>query len=654
MTKIYEHDLDFMSEEIGKFRSEPPPALISEYVEGRRILPPSTPFPGFVQNNRTPYLIELMDNMSPFSPVQEQDVLKGAQLGVTFAAENIIAYWIDVYPAEILFVSATDKLLEKWATKRLEPLIDSCGFRDKIYSQVENTKTRRTGDKTYIKEFAGGCLDMVSAQSAPSLRSDSKRVLIVDEVDGAPAQLRTGEGNYLDVVDARTNAWGHRKKIFRLSTPTTFADSLITPAYESGDRRKFMIPCPHCGKEQELKFGSDSSNHGIRPDTQAGELIDAYYLCEHCHDAIFNYHKAEFLAAGRWVPTSTSSSKTRRSYHISSLYSPAGMLSWAELWQKYEKGVDGGAEGMRSFVNLYLGKPYKETGSRPKIENVIELRGGRRSGEVPDGVLYITCAIDVQRGSKKDTTNPPRLELEMLGHGAGFRTWSIVYRVIEGEVDDPYSGAWEDLNEWAMSGGMTFRRHDGKEFSASMVFIDSGDGNLTDVVYKFTMMWQNTFPIKGFSALRRRKREEGDQAGPANFKRYRSIKVSEDIQLYEISTNYYKTHIYNNLKIERLPTDEQRPGFCDFPIDYNEKYFRMLTAEEKRSDGSFHCPSGRRNEALDLAVYNRCAGDVYLDALVIDMKAAAKTRGATAMDLQKITHRTVLHLLEKKTLTQCG
>ena len=62
------------------------------------------------------------------------EVLKGAQIGVTFAAENVIAYWMDPCPAEILFISAIEKLLERWATKRLEPLIDSCGYRHNALS----------------------------------------------------------------------------------------------------------------------------------------------------------------------------------------------------------------------------------------------------------------------------------------------------------------------------------------------------------------------------------------------------------------------------------------------------------------------------------------------------------------------------------------
>jgi phage terminase large subunit GpA-like protein len=326
------------------------------------------------------------------------------------------------------------------------------------------------------------------------------------------------------------------------------------------------------------------------------------------------------------------------------------MFSWLELWTVYQEALLDPIDGMRSFINLYLGLPFRETGSRPKIEKVIELRGGYRSGTIPPGVIYLTAGVDVQSGSVSDPNNPARLEMEILGIGSGYRTFSILYRRFEGEVDDPHAGAWEDMNRWAEDGGLTFKRKDGREFCVAIIFIDSGDGNLTDTIYRFTERWDNTYPSKGFSALKLKKGEKSgeDMAGPSNFKRYRPVKVAEGRNiLYEISTNFYKTRIYNNLNITRKETGNQRPGFCDFPIDYPEKYFKMLTAEEKRRDGTFYCPSGRRNESLDTRVMCLCAADVFLAAKVMEFKAAVKERGGTEKDLQLVTFRKVIDFMEE-------
>jgi phage terminase large subunit GpA-like protein len=640
--------LDNILELIPQIVKIKPRMSVSEHAEAKRVLPSSTPFPGPWSNDKTPYLIEPMNNMSVNSPIQQTKVIKGAQLGFTAAAENVIAYWMDLYPTEIMYMSATEELLRKWVSKRLDPMIDSYGLRDRLVSQYSSGARKRSGDRLFSKEFLGGALDMASAQSPGSQRSDSKRVLIRDEIDGAPAMLKTGEGNWLAVSFARTNAWGRRKKILDYSTAGTYDDSLIYPEFQKGDERVFLVPCPHCGKYQKLEWRGEKATSGFKPDVEAGKLKDVVYICDYCHDAIHNYHKAVMLGKGRWEPTSISSSDKIRSYQLSSLYSPVGMLSWVELYEKYLEAQED-PEGMRWFTNLYLGMPFRETGSRPKLEKVIELRGNYKQREIQDGILFVTAAIDVQQGSKRDANNPARLEMEICGHGAGFKTWSLQYKRFEGEVEDPFAGAWEKLNDFAREDGFSFLRDDGLRFTCKLVFIDSGDGNLTDVVYRFTSGWQNTFPTKGFSVLRAGKKTDGDKRTMSNFRRYRAAKIGEDQVLYEISTNYYKTHTYRNLKIERVDIPPQRPGYCDFPIDYGEKYFKMLTAEEKRGDGSFHCPSGRRNEALDVRVMNQCAADVYLDSEVLNLKAAAKSNGATADQLAKVNHKAVLTLLGQAT-----
>lgn len=623
---------------------KPPVNKVSDYIQGNRILPPNTPFPGLWDNAKTPYTVEIMDNMSPSSDIQHTVVMKGAQLGFTASAENIIAYYMDEYPTEILFVTATEPLLEKWAIKRLDPMIDSMGFREKIFAQTENKFSRRLGDKIFTKEYIGGTLDMASAQSAASLRSESKRILVRDEIDAPPPNLRTGEGNWLEVSYARTLAWGHRKKILDLSTPTLFDSSQIYNQYLLGDQRKLFINCLHCKKAQVLFFdASDKNKAGLKPDFKAGILQEAYYICEHCHKPMFNYQKPEILKTCKWVPTAKTTNDGMRTYHINSLYSPNGMLSWTEFYQKYLDSQEK-PDGARSFTNLYLGEPYRERGARPKLDKVIELRGYYKEKTIQDGALYLTAGIDVQAGSEKNEKNPPRLEMEVLAHGYGYRTWQVLYKTFNGPVDDPFAGAWEKLNEFAKN-NFVYQRKDGKKFIIQLVFIDSGDGNLTDVVYRFTERWKNTYPSKGFSALKVRKGEKLDEQGPANFRRYRAARVGQII-LYEISTNYYKNNLYNNLKIERQDGSWQKPGFCDFPRAATEDYFRQLTAEEKRRDGSFYA-GGRRNEAMDTRVMNMCAGDVYLDSLVIDARARAKANGADAVAIQKINARYALETLKK-------
>lgn len=639
-------DINFLIEINNQKKTDPPPALISEYVDGNRIMPSNTPFPGPVDISRTEYAREIMDCMSPYNPTQHIDVMSAAQVVKTFIMEDCIAYYIGACPASILFMSGTDTLLNKWSSKRLEPLLDSMNLRGILSSPIETEKSRTTGDKAMQKLFPGGFLEMASAQSPASMRSDSIRILLLDEVDAAPVKLNTGEGYWDEVAEARTSAWGNRRKILACSTPTEFQTSTIYRRFLLGDQCEYFVPCPVCGKFQILDRGSVTGSHGLRAETKAGKIIAIYYICDYCHEAIFEHQKKYMIKNGKWEPK-TKPERLRRSFHINALLSSFGMYSWMDYWHDNIK-AESMPDGMRSFINLRDGLPYIDSGTRPKAEVVLENRGKYKTGTVPDGVLYLTMAVDVQRGSKKDAENPPRLEFEVLGIGAGYRTWSIEYRSIFGEISDPYGGAWEELHQYAIKTGLVYERKcDGFKFPVSIVFIDSGDGENTDVVYRFSQRWQNTFPSKGFNSIKRKK-NESDELTERVFKRYRAVKMDDDITLYEISTVYYKNQIYNNLKIKRNEIDPQKPGFCDFPAEYGQKYFDMLTAEEKMSDGRFES-HGRRNEALDIRVYNLCAADVFLDSELLNMRAWAKEKGYLAHEIQKITHKTVIENIQKKT-----
>jgi phage terminase large subunit GpA-like protein len=436
--------------------------------------------------------------------------------------------------------------------------------------------------------------------------------------------------------------------VLDFSTPTTYDQSVVWPEYLRGDCRRFSVPCPICGGYQFLEW--DHGKAGIRWRLVDGRIAEVWYQCEHCGGAFHDHDKARFLPLGEWQATAVSESATLRSYHLSSIYSPVGMLSWPEMVAAYLK-AQSQVDGMRSFVNLYLGEPYRETGQRPNVENVIDLRSGYRAGTIPsDDVLFLTMSVDVQQGSARDPGNPPRLEVEVCGHGAGYRSWSIQYYRIPGEVTNPYAGAWEEFNSMALAGEFRYPRADGREFAPVVTLIDSGDGTNIDTVYQFASGWRNTYACAGKSALKRKKDKQfdagaEDDAGASNLDRYRVTRQQHETQVIQISTNYYKHLIYRSLAITFRDTGEQSPGYCAFPQDYPRQYFEMLTAEEKRTDGSFYCPSGRRNEALDLRVYNLAARDFYLDAKIKELRDVYQKRGATKAQLDEIHSPNVLALM---------
>jgi len=631
----------FMERNLVSLPSRISKILISEYAT-RRVLPPGSPRSGPWDNKITQYLVEPMDNLSPMSPVQREIVLKAAQGGWTALAENMICYYIDETPSDILLMSAGDDVIERWATRRLEPALDSFNIRKKLrVTHDANTKSKRTGDKMYSKDFLGGRLDMISARSASKMRATDKRILIRDEIDGVPAKLSTGEGYWLDVSYVRTNAWGARRKVYDLGTPTTYDKSEIWKAYLEGDQRHFMVPCPYCGAFQYLEFGSESSKHGIKPIYTAGQLESAVYVCSHCGEPIKNARKMDMVAAGYWEPFTKPSEKFWRSRYWPSYYSP--FLSWTEIYSVYQRAKEK-PDGMRSFINLYDGKPYKETGTRLSHRKIIALRSTYSSGTIPDGVLFTTIGVDVQKGSNKDPNNPPRIELEVCGHGKDYRTWSINYVVIEGAVTDAYSGAWKELFDRIAQGDFTYKDRLDREFKPVRIFIDSGW--MSHVTYQFVQRVRGAYAVKG-EGNNYKPDETIDVRRQSHDRRYKISKNVNETILYIIATNEYKRIMRAALQIQRNITgSEQPPSFCEFPSDYSEKYFKMLNAEEMLADGSFDS-GGRRNEATDCRVYNLCAAESYLNDSVKSIRLMYRQQGYSEREVKALTKEHILMKLEK-------
>ena len=637
--------------------TEPPPEFISDYIDGRRILPPGSPRPGIFDINVIPAMIEPMNNMGPYSGINRTTMMKGVQIAATtYLAENVIAYYMDPNPAEILYCTATNALLEKW-TKRLEPLIDSCGFRDKISAQIVNTKSKKTGDKMYSKEYPGGSLSMASLQAPASMRSESNQIIITDELDGTlKKETSTGEGGFLGLLDGRAAAYGENFKLMELSTPKLLEDSIINPQFEDGDQRYYNVPCLRCGKMIVLK------SEQLRPVyDNLGRLDYVWYECE-CNAQLFDSDKKEMMRIdnAKWVPTAVPKDKRHRSYQLSSMYSP--FASWTKFYTRYLRSEEDPL-WKPTYRNLWQGLPYKEEGTRPDVMKKNALRGEYKNGTVPHGILYLTMAADVQRGSEKyQAMSPaeltaeiarlksagkdlwkmklPRIEMEVYGVGSAYRSASIDYKIFYGHTTaGPYEGAFERFHEWIEDKELKYFRKDGQVFIPKIASMDASDGVTQSAVFAFCERVQgNFYPNINDGWLKKNNDPGIDEETRFNYDRYRLAKKGKGNPEYVlISTNHYKKIVYQRLAVPREedPTKGQKPAFCDFPIDRPDHYFKMLTNEELLNDGSFR-NGGRPVEALDCRCYNLCVADVWLESQARKAQAAAEKQGTKEEDLSKI------------------
>src|SRR3989337_395679 len=81
---------------------------ISEWADRYRTLSQrASAEPGGWRTDRTPYLREIMDCLSPSSPIERVVFMKGAQIGGTEAGNNWIGYVIPQSPGPLMAVQPT-------------------------------------------------------------------------------------------------------------------------------------------------------------------------------------------------------------------------------------------------------------------------------------------------------------------------------------------------------------------------------------------------------------------------------------------------------------------------------------------------------------------------------------------------------------------
>ena len=198
-------------------------------------------------------------------------------------------------------------------------------------------------------------------------------------------------------------------------------------------------------------------------------------------------------------------------------------------------------------------------------------------------MLLLTAGVDVQ---------DDRIEYEVIGWGRGEESWSIEYGTLYGDPSTTelwarLDGVLQKTRSHPISGEMVVR--------ASCV--DSG-GHYTQQVYNYCRLraGKRVFAVKGI----------GGEGKPI-VGRPTKNNIGK-INLFPIGVDTAKELVYSRLKMT-----EEGEGYCHFPLDRGEEYFRMLTAERKVTRYFKGRPRQEwmkirnRNEALDCRVYGLAA-----------------------------------------------
>jgi phage terminase large subunit GpA-like protein len=390
---------------------------VSEWAERNVVLGEDGPEPGQYRSGRTPYSREWQDSVAlPW--IHQITVCAGTQLGKSQSGLNVMSYAIAQDPGPMTVVLPTKEDAEEFGENRLLPQLErSPTLKAQLGTDRYDAKKRQIRTRRCRVLFR-------SAVKAKELAAYPARWLFLEEASKLVSQAGAEAAPFALARERTTNFWNH--KIYLSSTPL-LADGLITVEFENGDRRRYHVPCPHCGTFQVLVWKQVKWDDE-RDDTEAKILAsgDAWYECTTCREKIRDHHKPTMLARGVWVPEGrevrewcesgrAADRAPHRSYHLWAGYSP--WITFPKLVGEFLRQRKN-PKDLQNFINSKLAEPWVEKVEESKPAALRECIGGYRRGDCPEGVRFVTAAVDVQKRFLSFTVRGWGLDMEnwLLDH----------------------------------------------------------------------------------------------------------------------------------------------------------------------------------------------------------------------------------------------
>ena len=495
----------------------------------------------------TPWCREIMD--SEHAPgVAGVVCMMAAQIGgKTEMLNNVCGKTIDIDPCPMLVMQPTLDMGKSWSKDRLSTMIRDSG---RLRSKIKEARSRDSGNTLFHKRFPGGHITVCGANSAASLASRPIRKILFDEVDRYPLSAGT-EGDPIKLAEKRTESFPD-SFIFAFSTPLIDKVSRIQKLWEESDKRFWHCACHKCGLSQKLEWAQVQWG--------ADKTEDAWYECinPNCKAHWNDEQRRAAVSGGHWVASAPF--KRFRGYHLNGIYALFGAKKGYrnrlhQMVEEFLEAKRGGLETLQTWWNTFKAECWSSDHTVSDPAPLLKRRE-KYGKELPPGILCLAAGVDVQAGAGG------RIEVEVLGMGAGEETWGVDYQIFLG---NPAEGAvWGQLDEYLK----TTWRVEGQEHSLPIACaaVDSGDGNHTKYVYDFCRprAGRRIYAIKGRSG----------QGAPL-ISQPRLIK-NKNIFLYTVGVDTGKSMIMGRLKIEK-----PGPGFMHFPEipQYGAEYFKGLISE---------------------------------------------------------------------------
>lgn len=493
-----------------------------------------------------PYQKGIMDAITD-PKVEQVTVMKSARVGYSKILNHAIAFHIHQDPCPIMLVQPTIEDAQGYSKEEIAPMLRDTPC---LKGLVSESKAKDGANTILQKQFPGGTLSLVGANSPRGFRRVSRRVVLFDEIDGYPASAGA-EGDQIKLGIRRTEYYWNRS-IVAGSTPTVKDFSRVERMFLQTDQRRYFVPCPDCGHMQYLKWPN------IR--WTDGDPSTAGYCCESCGVIIPHSKKRWMVERGEWRATAPGNGK-HVGFHIWAAYSYSPNATWPNLVEEFLDAKND-AEQLKTFVNTVLGETWEdEYASKVGADSLLERAADETYQQYvpPAEVLALTIGCDVQ---------DDRLSLSVWGWGREEEGWLIDRVKLYGSPSRPE--VWKQLDEILQK---PYVNEAGEEMKVLCCAIDSG-GHHTQEVYQYSRerAAMGVIAIKGMSQkgkppLGKATKVDVDYKGKA---------LKKGAQLFPVGVDTVKSLLFGRLK-----HNDPGAGYLHFFPTIGTDYFEELTAEKQ-------------------------------------------------------------------------
>lgn len=580
----------------------------------------------------TPYMIPIMEALDN-PDIPEVIVPKPGRCGGTVAAENHALKRLENGPAgDIGWYLAGPTEVRSYADRVLAPMFED---HEEIAARLPRSGSK--GNTATFKRVGSQIFELM-VMSGSTTTNRQFAFIVLDEPDSYSRNFRS---NFLEQARNRQLMLGNDRKIYACAHPDVGWSGGIAAAWSLSSQGIFIMSCPECGghgspyptkfwpEVPRFRLTYDKSAEGVPLNARLAKAeASAGIACPHCGVVLDEVHRGQMIEDGSYM------------HKGQDLDVQAGILGvpdknktfgfWIHVLMSKQVGLGDLAKALEGAIE------HKErTGKTDKLKQVMirmfgeafEGAGGAegldaralkkrtrdmaqeteeakplsyRMGEVPDGVLFLTLAIDVGGG---------KFDLLVRGWDAERRSWLIDRRTLRQRQHE--DGKWRDIapskvqDDWnvlieEIDRLYPLQSDPTKALPVAVTTIDASDGNVSWKAYEFARRMDG----KRWGSWRKVRCIKGSTSATATPLPPSPTKVSKDSEGKPIdpvvTLHILGVHTLKEDTLSDMAIEDHSPGQCYFAEDTPDRAFEEFF-NESLVEGKW--VRNGPNESLDLAGY---------------------------------------------------